>query len=150
MHYNIRKGVINVKKLFCAVLVFLVVCAPSASFAMTEEEGYQYIHDMFANHTDADLQNLLAAVTYEIQYRNQAKQDDSSTQELILNHFESNGLKIKRVMFQPLIEKDPGGLYGGKERWWITFENGEQIAAWVLDSTIEYTYGGTWYNDVPL
>jgi hypothetical protein len=53
-------------------------------------------------------------------------------------------------MFQPLVEKDPGGLYGGKERWWVTFENGNQIATWVLDGTIEYFYNGTWYEDVPL
>lgn len=138
------------KKLLCLIVVSLFVFIPSVCSAMTEEEGYQYIHDMFANHTDADLQNLLAAVTYEIEYRSQSKQDDSHTQKLIVHYFESIGLKIKYAMFQPLVEKDPGGLYGGEERWFVTFESGEQIGTWVSNNQITYCYKNQWYNDVPL
>lgn len=148
------------KRLLCVLFLFLVfsvpVIAESAS-SMTEEEVCQAVHDMFANHTDEDLESLIKLANYELEYRKNMKsavseviQDDDFTQKLIINYFENKGLKIKYVMFQPLVEKDPGGLYGGKERWWISFENGEQIAAWVLDGTIDYFYNGIWYEEVPL
>lgn len=75
--------------------------------------------------------------------------DDSTTRKAICDLFENNGLKIKRVMHQPLIEKDQG-LYGGEERWWITLEDGEQIVSWVCDGKITFCHGGNEYNEIPL
>lgn len=147
------------KKLLCILSLFFAFSVPvvaESELSMTDEEVYQAIHDMFANHTDEELENLLTIVNYEIEYRKQTKSSvavtnssDTVTQNLIVNFFEGKGLKIKRVLYQPLVEKDDG-LYGGKERWWVTFENGDQLAAWVLDGTIEYFYNGIWYEDVPL
>ena len=124
---------------------------------MTEEEAHQAIHDMFANHTDEDLESLIKLANFELEYRKNAKaavseviQDDDFTQKLICNYFEGIGLGIKYVMFQPLVEKDPGGLYGGEERWFVTLKSGEQIGTWVSDGKITYCYGNQWYNDVPL
>lgn len=59
------------KKNLCAVFLMLVflLSLPCISSAMSEEEGYQYIHDLFASHTDEDLKNLLAAIHYELTYR---------------------------------------------------------------------------------
>jgi hypothetical protein len=149
-----------VKKLLCVLFLFLVFSVPaiaeSASF-MTEEEVYQAIHDMFANHTDEELENWIKLANYELEYRKNIKsavseviKDDNYTQKLICNYFENIGLKIKYVMFQPLVEKDPGGLYGGEERWFVTFESGEQIGTWVSNDQITYCYKNKWYNDVPL
>lgn len=148
------------KKLLCVLFLFLAFSIPAiaeSSPTMTEEEVYQAIHELFANHTDEELENYIKLANYELEYRKNSKsastevvQNDDFTQKLICNYFENIGLKIKYVMFQPLVEKDPGGLYGGKERWWVTFENGDQIATWVLDGTIEYFYNGIWYEDVPL
>lgn len=75
--------------------------------------------------------------------------NDSTTRKAICDLFENNGLKIKRVMYQPLIERDPG-LYGGQERWTITLEDGEQIMAFVVDGTITFCYGGIEYDYLPL
>lgn len=59
------------KRSFCLLLALLILLmsVPCVSMAMTEEEGYQYIHDMFANSTDEELKNLLAALQYELAYR---------------------------------------------------------------------------------
>lgn len=75
--------------------------------------------------------------------------DDDTTRKAIRDLFENNGVKIKRAMYQPLIEKDPG-LYGGQERWTITLEDGEQITAFVVDGTITFCYGGVEYDYLPL
>ena len=75
--------------------------------------------------------------------------DEKYMRNLICKYFESQGLKIKRVLMQPLVEKDDG-LYSGSERWRITFENGEQILTWVKDEKITYCYGGIEYDDAPL
>lgn len=75
--------------------------------------------------------------------------DDDTTRKAICDLFENNGLKIERVMYQPLIERDPG-LYGGQERWTITLEDGEQITAFVIDGTITFCYGGVEYDYLPL
>lgn len=59
------------KKHLCAVFLLLVflVSVPCISSAMTEEEGYQYIHDMFASYTDEALKTLLIAVDLELKSR---------------------------------------------------------------------------------
>jgi len=75
--------------------------------------------------------------------------DDDTTRRAIRDFFENFGVKIKRVMYQPLIERDPG-LYGGQERWTITLEDGEQIIAFVVDGTITFCYGGVEYDYLPL
>lgn len=75
--------------------------------------------------------------------------DDSTTKKAICDLFENNGVKVKRAMYQPLIERDPG-LYGGQERWTITLEDGEQITAFVTNGTITFCYGGVEYDYLPL
>ena len=76
--------------------------------------------------------------------------DEDITQDLIISHFENRGYKIKYALFQPLVEKDDGGLYGGKERWWVTFENGDTIAIWTISATIDYVYDGYYASEEPL
>lgn len=85
--------------------------------------------------------------------KKQANPTDASaedrTKNAICYFFENRNIKIKRFMYQPLVEKEPG-LYGGMERWWITFENGEYTAVWVKNDKITYFYDGIHYNDIPL
>lgn len=56
------------KKNLCAVFLLLVflVSVPCVSSAMTQEEGEQFIHDMFADSSDEDLKNLFEAVQFEL------------------------------------------------------------------------------------
>lgn len=75
--------------------------------------------------------------------------DEAATKNAICSYFETNGWKIKRATHQPLIEKDPG-LYSGQERWWITFEDGEQIVSWVKDGKITFCHGGNEHSEIPL
>lgn len=65
------KGGIPVKKNLCAVFLVIVflVSVPFVSSAMTQDEGYQYIHNMFAETSDEDLKALLTAVQVELMYR---------------------------------------------------------------------------------
>lgn len=136
------------KKLLC-IMFLLPVLFMSSAFAQSQDDPYQTVHDLFKDYTDDGLLTLKNLLDIEIEYRNLAKSDER-TQELICNYFENIGLKIKYVMFQPLVEKDPGGLYGGEERWFVTFESGEQIGTWVSNDQITYCYKNQWYNDVPL
>lgn len=75
--------------------------------------------------------------------------DEEVTKSLIIAHFEGNGLTIKRVIGQPLVEKHPG-LYGGMERWQVTFTNEKTILVWIVNGTIQYSYGSEYYKDIPL
>lgn len=135
------------KKMLLLLFILLTMCIP----AWAEDDPYQPIHEYFKDFTDAQLEELKTILDVEIEYRKQQSKadDDTAMRDLICYYFESNGHTIKRVMFQPLIEKDDG-LYGGKERWWITLENGDQFASWVKDDAITFFYNGIWYDDVPL
>lgn len=76
--------------------------------------------------------------------------EENLTRELLCDYFESHGLKIKYSLFVPLVEKDDGGLYGGKERWFVTLEDGTMFPVWTKDGKIEFVYGTEWYYDIPI
>lgn len=74
---------------------------------------------------------------------------DLETRDMICTFFESQGFTIKRALFQPLIEKH-SGLYGGMERWQITFINDETILGFVADGNITFCLGGKEFDNIPL
>lgn len=76
--------------------------------------------------------------------------EENLTRELLCEYFESHGLKIKYSMFVPLVEKDDGGLYGGKERWFVTLEDGTTFPVWTKDGKIQFCIGTEWYYDIPI
>lgn len=117
------------KKVFCFFLAFVAICV------------------LFSILTPRQADKPMAKVSSSVDVVSAT--DDATTRNAICALFENNGLKIKRAMHQPLIEKDPG-LYGGKERWWITFEDGEQIVSWVGEGKITFCHNGNEYNEIPL
>lgn len=100
--------------------------------------------------TDDELISACASIIQALNARGVNFLYDDLTRKYICDYFENQGIEIYYVMALPLVEKDDGGLYGGKERWFITFADGEQIASWVWNYKITYCYGGVEYDDVPL
>lgn len=136
------------KKIWCCMMVLLVTIGSAMPvYAQTQQEYEQAIHETFADYSVDDLLKLRSFIDFELKDR--ASTNETATRDIICHFFESQGLAIQRVLFQPLVEKDDG-LYGGMERWWITFETGEQITAWVKDGKITYCYGGQEFDEVPL
>lgn len=76
--------------------------------------------------------------------------EENLTRDLLCEYFESHGMPIKYSMFVPLIEKDDGGLYGGKERWFVTLEDGTTFPVWTKDGKIQFCIGTEWYYDIPI
>jgi len=119
------------KKVFRTVSVFVILLVLFFVFASSGDHGSKKAEEV--------------AATVAVENAT----DDSTTRKAICDLFENNGVKIKRAMHQPLIERDPG-LYGGQERWTITLETGEQIIAFVTNGTITFCYGGVEYDYLPL
>lgn len=150
------------KKMFMVLclLIFIPVCA------LAETDSHTYAHELFAGLSTDQLLEMKNLIEIELECREQSEStsasgiiknadgsfflDEDLTRKLICNYFESNGLAIKYVMFQPLVEKDDGGLYGGMERWWVTLENGETFAVWTINGKIEFCYDGEWYYDISI
>jgi len=138
------------KKMWLLLVILVSIVSPYHSHAETDE--YASIHEAFAEFTTDELLALQDYIEIELEYRgyysNEKATDvmytedgtfflpETLTRDLICEFLEDNGLKIERVMFQPLVEKDKGGLYGGKERWWVTLENGDKFAVWTANGKI--------------
>lgn len=114
------------------------------------------IHEMFSEFSKSELLTFQALIEAEREYREcfVNRMDfavenggfflpENVTGDLIkwfLEDIELNAI---------LISKDDG-LYSGKERWWITLDNGERIMAFTISGMIEFSYGGRYFQDAQL